>query len=57
MLLLSIPSIIGGSISILICIVLIILIFKVIKGIFKFFGGLIVIGLIVLAVLFFLGII
>lgn len=57
MLLLSIPSIIGGSISILICIVLIILIFKVIKGIFKFLGGLIVIGLIVLAVLFFLGII
>lgn len=60
MFLLAVPNlyeIIGGAISIVIAIILIILLFKFFKGILKFFGGILILGLIVLAVLFFLGII
>lgn len=60
MFLLAVPNlyeIVGGAISIVIAIILIILLFKIFKGIFKFFGGILILGLIVLAVLFFLGII
>lgn len=60
MFLLAVPNlyeIVGGAISIVIAIILIILLFKIFKGILKFFGGILILGLIVLAVLFFLGII
>ncbi len=60
MFLITMPNlyeIIGGVISILFVIILIILIFKIFKGILKFIGGILVLGLLAVAVLFFLGII